>query len=414
MVDLGLGIGYRDELAAPILRRSDLGFVEVVAESLPRHREVPLPLQEARRRGVAVVPHGLRLSLGGAERPDGERLAALASLAERVKAPLVSEHVAFVRAGGREVGHLLPVPRTREALGVLVENVREAMAELPVPLALEPIASLVAWPGAELDEGAFLTELLERTGALLLLDVANLYANARNDGGDAAALLDRIPLERVAYVHVAGGVECGGLYHDTHAHPVPGVVLDLLAQLAQRRPPPGAMLERDHHHPPVDELYAELDAIAKAARLACPAAGAGGGRRCPGAQPIRPPLPPLVKPEADAAGARHRLGTEQQALAVAVLDDGQAPPGFDAGRLTAAAAAVARKRAREGTAAQPVEDQQPLRSGTRAGRSRLHRAGPAGRWVLDARRVRRLRYSPTASSTSHSTRGASFQRRSRS
>ena len=51
--------------------------------------------------------------------------------------------------------------------------------------------------------------------------VENVYANARNHGGDPAAFLDRLPLDRLAYVHVAGGHDRGGLYHDTHTDPVP-------------------------------------------------------------------------------------------------------------------------------------------------------------------------------------------------
>lgn len=43
------------------------------------------------------------------------------------------------------------------ALDVLVENVRAAQAELPVPLALENIASLIAWPYAGLTEAQFLS-----------------------------------------------------------------------------------------------------------------------------------------------------------------------------------------------------------------------------------------------------------------
>ena len=219
-----------------------------------------------RRRGVPVVPHGVRLSLGSADEPDPARVGHLAELAERLGAPLVSEHVAFVRGGGLEAGHLLPVPRTREALDVLVANVRLAQAELGVPLALEHVAALLEWPAPELDEAAFLTELLERTGALLLLDLANTYANARNHGGDPLAFLDALPLERIAYVHVAGGVERDGLYHDTHAHPTPPAVLELVAELCARRDPPGVMLERDDAYPPEAELAAELDAIAAAAR----------------------------------------------------------------------------------------------------------------------------------------------------
>ena len=68
-------------------------------------------------------------------------------------------------------------------------------------------------------------------------------------------------------MHVAGGVERDGLYHDTHAHPTPPAVLELVAELCSRRDPPGVMLERDDAYPPEAELAAELDAIAAATLL---------------------------------------------------------------------------------------------------------------------------------------------------
>lgn len=67
------GIGWRPEIAGVLSRLPGLRFTEVVAETLT----------------------------GGA-----------------LPAPLVSEHIAFVRAGGTEAGHLLPVPRTPDALDV--------------------------------------------------------------------------------------------------------------------------------------------------------------------------------------------------------------------------------------------------------------------------------------------------------
>jgi uncharacterized protein (UPF0276 family) len=264
-LDLGVGIGWRPPIAHVVGSLPDLRFVEVVAESIPGGTAVPPALAALRDRGVAVVPHGIRLSLGSAQPPDRGRLRHLAACAQSLGAPLVSEHVAFVRAGGTEAGHLLPVPRTREALDVLVANVRLAQAELPVPLALENIAALLDWPDPELSEVDFLTELLDRTGALLLLDLANLYANARNGGYDPVPVLAALPLERLAYVHVAGGVQRGPLYHDTHAHPVPAGVLDLVTELCRRHEPPGLLLERDDAYPPADGLAAELAAIAAAA-----------------------------------------------------------------------------------------------------------------------------------------------------
>lgn len=257
---LGIGIGWRPEIDLTVERLPGVDFVEVLAENVCAH---PLPesLTVLRERGIPVVAHAVSLSLGGAEPLDRARVEHLAAVAAAVDAPLVSEHVAFTRAGGLDSGHLLPVPRTRDALNVLVDNVRRAQEELPVPLALENIAALLEWPDNELTEGEFLAELVERTGCRLLVDVANLYANAVNVGTSPEAFLDELPLDRLAYVHVAGGVSHDGLYHDTHAHAVPPQVLDLLGALCARVEPPGVLLERDDDYPADADLAAELAAI---------------------------------------------------------------------------------------------------------------------------------------------------------
>lgn len=260
----GVGIGWRPEIAGFLADLPGLRFVEVIAESVPATGPLPIGLDLLRERGVTVVPHGVRLSLGGAEPVEPTRVAQLAAAARAVGAPLVSEHIAFVRAGGLEAGHLLPLPRSREAVDAVVANVHRAQSELDVPLALEPIAALFDWPDDELDEAAFITEILDRTDALLLLDVANVYANARNRGTDPVAMLEALPLERIGYVHVAGGAEHDGLYHDTHTDAVPPDVLDLVRELSGRHRPPALMLERDGRYPPATDLCAELDAIADA------------------------------------------------------------------------------------------------------------------------------------------------------
>ncbi len=215
----GLGIGWRPEIHSYVAGLPGLRWCEVIAESA--QHSVPAGLDSLIARGVAVVAHGTRLSLGGAEPLQPGRVAGLAKAAELLGSPLVSEHIAYVRADGTEAGHLLPIPRSRDALDVLVDNVKQVQAELPVPIALEPIAALLEWPNQQFTEPQFLTELLDRTNAYLLLDIANLYANARNHGRDTLAELAELPLDRVAYCHVAGGSESAGLYHDTHTDPPP-------------------------------------------------------------------------------------------------------------------------------------------------------------------------------------------------
>ncbi|MGW4530538.1 DUF692 domain-containing protein [Nocardia sp. NPDC004340] len=269
-----LGIGWRREICGMVAALDGIGFCEVIAETLApngsgrrRGRSagavVPEELAALVARGIPAVPHGVSLSLGGAEAVDDRRVAHLADCARALGSPLVSEHIAFVRAGGLEAGHLLPVPRTREALDALERNIFRASRQLDVPLAVENIAALFEWPDADYTEAEFLQELVERTGVYLLLDIANVYANARNTSRDPLTELLRLPAERVAYCHVAGGHESDGRYIDTHVHSVPAEVLDLVAEFATGRSVP-LMLERDGNYPPATELAAELNAIAAA------------------------------------------------------------------------------------------------------------------------------------------------------
>ncbi|MFI6648834.1 DUF692 domain-containing protein [Streptomyces sp. NPDC050529] len=349
---LGIGIGWRPEIADAVEALPGIDWVEAVAENLCDDH-LPASLVRLRERGVTVVPHGVSLGLGGADRPDPARLAGLAARATLLGTPLVTEHIAFVRAGGArtgspvlEAGHLLPVPRTWAALDVLCENVRVAQDSLPVPLALENIAALISWPDEELTEGQFLAELVDRTGVRLLIDVANLHTNHVNRGEDPARALDELPLEAIAYVHVAGGVERDGVWHDTHAHPVTAPVLGVLAELRSRIAPPGVLLERDDDFPPADELAGELDTI-----RATLDADRGGVR------PVRKetprPAPPAATSQSDGDGeaaaatdaVRDRVAVAQTSLLSALVAGTPAPEGFDHRRLGVQSRALAAKRA---------------------------------------------------------------------
>lgn len=346
IAQLGTGIGWRPEIADAVERMAGraggVDWVEVVAENVcPGH--VHESLLRLRERGVTVVPHGVSLGLGGADRPDEQRLRALAERVEALGAPLVTEHIAFVRAGGAltasprlEAGHLLPVPRTRDALDVLCENVRIAQDALPVPLALENIAALINWPGEDMTEGQFLYDLVDRTGVRLLIDVANLHTNHVNRGEDPAKALDELPVEAIAYVHVAGGFERDGVWHDSHAHPVPRQVLDILADLASRVTPPGVLLERDDNFPEPGELQRELESIRGVLEKA---EVRGPATTVPAAE-----AEPVAEREAEPV-ARQRLGLGQAALLSALVAGTPVPEGFDRVRLGVQARSLAAKRA---------------------------------------------------------------------
>ncbi|MFC3574711.1 DUF692 domain-containing protein [Streptomyces yaanensis] len=359
MKRLGTGIGWRPEIADAVERMPGIDWVEAVAENVcPGH--LPESLLRLREHGVTVVPHGVSLGLGGADRPDEARLTALAERAQALGSPLVTEHIAFVRAGGPltaspllEAGHLLPVPRTRDALDVLCENIRIAQDALPVPLAVENVAALISWPGEEMTEGQFLYELADRTGVRLLIDVANLHTNHVNRGEDPARALDELPVEAIAYVHVAGGFARDGVWHDSHAHPVPRPVLDILADLASRTVPPGVLLERDENFPEPAELERELAAI----RETVEKASVRVGERPAGAGPAGAAGQDSTDTDTDTdtgtgtgtgtdtEPARQRLALAQAALLSSLVAGTPVPEGFDRVRLGVQARALAAKRA---------------------------------------------------------------------
>ncbi|WP_422771720.1 DUF692 domain-containing protein [Plantactinospora sp. WMMC1484] len=332
---LGIGIGWRPEIDLTVERLPGVDFVEVIAERLHPPR-LPESLRLLHARGVPVVPHGVGLGLGGAEPPGRDRLAHLAACAEMLGSPLVSEHVAVVRAAGVEAEHLLPVPRTRDCLEVLVANVRLAQAALPVPLALENVAALFGWPDDELTEGEFLAELVGRTGVRLLVDVANLHTNRHNQAADPLRTLAALPADALAYVHVAGGYSRDGIWHDTHTRAPSEEIYRLLAELCALARPPGVLLEWDGDYPR-DQVLA--DTLARIRRVVEDGSAAHPRTLAPAPAPA-----PAPGPAGGLDAARTRLGDRYAGLLRALVLAAPAPPGFDTARLGVQAERLAARR----------------------------------------------------------------------
>lgn len=255
---LGVGVGYRAPLRRDVLaHRAELDFLEVVTDSFFRNEKG----LEALSTLFPVIPHSLNLSVGS--RVDPDYLDRVKRLVGLVRPAWHSDHLAFTKEAGVSIGHLAPVPYTEESLRVVVDNVRRVQAEVAVPFALENITMPFYWPVNEMEEHEFLGEVVRRTGCLLLLDLENVRVNAENHGSYGRGgrdFLDRLPLERVVQVHLAGGThdEALGLHHDTHSEPVSEATWALLEHLCDVSPPKGVLIERDGNYPPFAELLAEV------------------------------------------------------------------------------------------------------------------------------------------------------------
>ena len=257
---LGVGMGYRDPLRKEILQYTDgIDFLEITADNFLQSPNTRWVFLDALRSRYTLIPHGLNLSLGSAEGLNREYLSELTELVQRVNPPWWSEHIAFTKAEGVEIGHLSPLPFNRESIDAFCDNVCEAQDRIETPLILENISYTVDLPWHEMEENKFLGELLDRTGCGLLLDVTNLFINSQNHGYDPVEFLKTIPAERIIQLHFVGGMMKDGKWIDNHSQNTQDDIFQLIDSVLQYAPVKGVILERDANFPPFTTIADELE-----------------------------------------------------------------------------------------------------------------------------------------------------------
>jgi uncharacterized protein (UPF0276 family) len=260
----GIGIGLRYDLATELLeRRPDtVSWVEIHPENYVDRGGRYQEMLELARRDWPVVTHGLSTCLGALEPFDAGYLRQLGEFLSRIEVPWHSEHLCLGGVGDRFFHDLLPLPFTEEAARTASQRLIEVRDAIDKPLALENVSYYAPQGSHGLAEADFVVEVLEHADAKLLLDVNNIYVNSRNFGFDPKAYLDKIPVDRVVQIHVAGHfVRDDGLRIDTHGEPVPDDVYALLDYALRKVGPVPVLLERDNNIPPLGELLSEVDEL---------------------------------------------------------------------------------------------------------------------------------------------------------
>lgn len=253
-----VGVGYRREMAEWIhTRPPGVNCLELTAEHFDARDAARL---DQLGREYSVYVHGLGLSLGTPGPLDRARVEHFATIARAARAEWVSEHIAFTRAGEIDLGHLNPVPPTREAVKVIGDHAREVAERCGKPFLLENITSYVKLEG-DLSEPEFLNALCERADCGLLLDVTNLFINSRNHGFDPLAWLREIEPRRIQQLHIVGYSKKGDRYTDSHAAPIQEELIELAAAVVAYAPVQAVILERDEEIPNVTGLAVEVEKL---------------------------------------------------------------------------------------------------------------------------------------------------------
>jgi uncharacterized protein (UPF0276 family) len=192
-----------------------------------------------------VVVHGLSLSIGSASGWNNNYLNILDQYAQQQTFAWHSEHLGFMLVKNQDeseshAGLILPMQFTQEALDLLCPRIQHLCARYQAPFLIENttyyLPNFLAADNQRWDEIDFLNQLLVHTPCGLLLDLYNFYCNAVNFGFDPYAALERLQLDRVVEIHVAGGVTHEGFLLDVHSREVPEAVWELLAWILPKLP----------------------------------------------------------------------------------------------------------------------------------------------------------------------------------
>ena len=261
------GVGFKAEhFRAIAVAPQPLGFFEVHAENYMGAGGPPHAQLMALRDRYALSIHGVGLSIGSMQPLNRAHLGRLKTLCARYEPQSFSEHLAWSTHDDVFFNDLLPLPYTQETLERIAEHIDEVQTALGRQMLLENPSTYLQFAESTIPEVEFLSEISDRTGCGLLLDVNNVFVQARNHATDAREYLSKFPLERVGEIHLAGYDEqmddAGApLLIDAHGTPVAEPVWALYEEVLARAGPVATLVEWDNDLPAWPVLRAEAERV---------------------------------------------------------------------------------------------------------------------------------------------------------
>lgn len=256
-----VGIGLRRDIAEEVIDSQVIqpDFIEFAPENW---MGIGGYWNKIRGKAVAKYPvtcHGLSLSLGSPEELDWDFIRDLKTFLAENNVQIYSEHLSYTKSNNAHLYDLLPIPFRKDAVDHVSDRIKKVQDYLGRSIAIENV-SYYTPVAAEMSETEFVSQIVEKSGCQLLLDVNNVYVNAFNHRYDAREFIDNMPLDRVAYIHMAGHEQVEeDLIIDTHGRPIIDPVYDLFEYTVDKMDPVPVLLERDYNFEELDSIAAEMD-----------------------------------------------------------------------------------------------------------------------------------------------------------
>lgn len=259
----GAGIGFKPAFYAGLTDGAHRpAFLEVHAENYMGAGGVPHAQLTRLRQDFPLSLHGVGLSIGGEGPIDRAHLDRLRALVDRYEPASFSEHLAWSSHETVFFNDLLPVAYNNDTLERVCDHIDLVQETLGTRMLLENPSTYVAFRNNSMDEIAFLSETVRRTGCGLLLDVNNVQVSCINHGRNPFEYIDAFPIEAVGEIHLGGHAEQQDdqgqrLLIDSHDRLIDPEVWALYARLLRRSGPLATLIEWDNDVPPLEVLMSE-------------------------------------------------------------------------------------------------------------------------------------------------------------
>jgi len=145
----------------------------------------------------------------------------------------ISEHFGFLTTDKFTQGAPLSMPCTPEMVKIGINNLHKIKKIAKCPIGLENLGFAFSKQDV-IDQGKFITELLDETDSFLLLDIYNIYCHMINFNMTFDEICETLPIHRANEIHISGGSfrqiehENQNIYCDSHDAKVPNDVFELL------------------------------------------------------------------------------------------------------------------------------------------------------------------------------------------
>jgi uncharacterized protein (UPF0276 family) len=190
--------------------------------------------------GRPALVHGVGAPVGGTTPPTDADRRNLAAISERLDAAWVSEHLSYNRVrtatGTASTALMLPPVQTVDSARIASAAITAYQSAVGRPFAFETGVNYLGLRAGDLSDGRWWREVAEQADCGIVLDLHNVWCNARNGRQPLDELFDELPLERVWEVHVAGGEQVGGVWLDAHSGLVDRALVEITAAVAPRLP----------------------------------------------------------------------------------------------------------------------------------------------------------------------------------